>query len=86
MFEDKEAKYQQEINEHKANLRQADERIENLQTELASLQQNKIAGEQELNDTIDRLRQNYENLKADLQNQSTKSPYMPVFICVIRFR
>ena len=82
MLEDKESKHQQEIDEHKTNLKQADERIANLQTELTGLQQNKLIGEQKLNDTIARLTQDYENLKADLQNQSSRSLSIPICICV----
>jgi uncharacterized protein (DUF3084 family) len=69
----RESEYEQQIKEYQDNLKQASRETENIQIELAKVQEEKAAIEKKSNDTIESLKQDFEKqyaiLKTELQDR-----------------
>lgn len=62
---DLETRYKSELNEHQARTAQVLLEMQDLQSKLTNLQQEKITTEEQMKQTIDSLKQDYEQLQND---------------------
>ena len=66
---ERKSNYEQQIKEYETKLDQSTDEIERIRLELSKLQDEKVSCEQTANDTINRLKQDYEILKTELQDR-----------------